>query len=82
MNNYKIEVRIIEDEEGYFIAKAVDYRGVIAFGRSEEEVMDRIAWAWFSIYQAQTKTTMRRHTTHNPVSPGVNERNLELQFAY
>jgi predicted RNase H-like HicB family nuclease len=45
----EITVRIVKDTEGYFIARAVGYLGVISFGRSEDEVMSDIREIWFAM---------------------------------
>lgn len=42
----EITVRIAKGDDGFVVARAVGYPGVITFGRNEEEVMAEIEVVW------------------------------------
>lgn len=47
----EITVRVVSDDNGYFVAKAVGYPGVVTFGKSEHEAVSRIGEAWNAMAQ-------------------------------
>jgi predicted RNase H-like HicB family nuclease len=77
----EITVRIVADDNGYFIAKAVGYPGVITFGKSQEEAVSGIQEAWNAMAQFNAIKNIG-----NPKQPiysrsASNDVNLKLQFA-
>lgn len=49
MENNEVTVRIIETEDGSYVAKAIGYPGVIAYGRDKEEVKEDIEAVWYAM---------------------------------
>lgn len=77
----EITVRIVEDEGGYFVGKAVGCPGVVAFGKTKEEVIEGIQDAFYAMAQFQTMKTIGKpkHSLH---SRWENEFNVPLQYAH
>lgn len=76
----EITVRIVSDAEGYFIARAVGYPGVISFGRSEEEVMADIEKVWHGM--AHFNAIKNMGNAKRPIYKGsATEKSFRLQVA-
>ena len=76
----RIVVRVENDENGHFIAKAVGYPGVITFGRSQEEAVGRVQVAWDAMARFNAIKTNKE--TNAPDSwKSSSEMNFQLQFA-
>jgi hypothetical protein len=52
-----VQLHVVQCKEGNFIARAIGYQGVIAWGETEEQVMQRIKSAWFTIQQVRSTLT-------------------------
>jgi len=76
----EITVRVVSDDNGYFVAKAVGYPGVVTFGKSEDEAVSRIREAWNAM--AQFNAIKSKDTTKPSAFLGAStETNIQLQFA-
>lgn len=75
-----ITVRIVEDEDGYFVGKAVGCPGVVTFGKTKEEVIEGIQDAFKAMaqFQAMKLIGKPKHPLH---SQWENEFNVPLQYA-
>ena len=76
----EITVRVVEGDEGYFIARAIGYPGVSAFGKSQEQAIEGIKEAWMTMNRFNAIKNMAGG--RRPVNNGhTTETNLRLQFA-
>lgn len=76
----KITVRIVNDENGHFIVKAVGYPGVVTFGRTQEEAMERVQEAWDAMAKFNA-IKGKRNTTISDNWGSYSEIDYQLQFA-
>lgn len=74
-----ITIRYFNDENENIIAKAVGYPGVVAFGRSQQQVEARIREAWNAM--AQFNAIKSIGDVNRPIySGGINEKKIPLQL--
>ncbi|WP_420147197.1 type II toxin-antitoxin system HicB family antitoxin [Spirosoma sp.] len=74
----EIIVRIAKGDDGFVIARAVGYPGVITFGRSEEEVMREIQIVWNGM--AQIDAIKHMGNPKHPIYKGhTTEKRFRLQ---
>lgn len=78
MTEKQVIVEVVQDDQGYFIGKAVGYPGVISFGRTQEAMMDGIREAWVAIDDFNMMRNIGKSS--RPAGP-VTQTNLRLQLA-
>lgn len=76
----EITIQFVTDEDGYFIGKAVGYPGVIAFGKTQQAMIEGIKEAWFAMDDFNTMRNIGKSS--RPAYNGkITETNLRLQLA-
>ena len=79
MENPIIIVNVIDNGQGYFVAKAIGYPGVITFGRSAEAAAAKIQEAWNAMAQFNAiKSVGNPKRTRHSFGQEVN---VQLQLA-